>query len=439
MLWTKDNSRLTLSAQQQECHLDDLRWMAAPTLKELCGQSDTRLLVFPQSFDEYGDKLSEQRIFDIHGNVIETGNIMGFVGRRNTMIRIQSRFTSDDGRDYFLHYMLQKVFAIHLFDLKHLTDEESIFDFLIYLFPTFLRRAVRHGLYHQYQSHSYNDANVRGRIDVSRHIRNNIPFAGSVAYTAREYASDNHITQLIRHTIEYIAGHPLGGDILFDNDTTKDAVALIREATPTYDKNAQQQIVNANIRPLHHPYYEDYRTLQHLCMQILRHEELKYGCNDNEIFGVLFDGAWLWEEYLNTFLNSVLCHPRNRVGEGRQYIFRSPRGGDCYPDFYNDRMVLDSKYKGYSDGRLQRPDLYQVISYMYIMQLKQGGFIVPVSNETKPRILNGYGGNIGIYGLNIGRKLSRYDEFCSYMKNQEEALLNKIMFCYDNGLNMPCA
>ena len=170
MLWTKDNSRLTLSTQQQECHLDDLRWMAAPTLKELCGQSDTRLLVFPQSFDEYGDKLSEQRIFDIHGNVIETGNIMGFVGRRNTMIRIQSRFTSDDGRDYFLHYMLQKVFAIHLFDLKHLTDEESIFDFLIYLFPTFLRRAVRHGLYHQYQSHSYNDANVRGRIDVSRHI-----------------------------------------------------------------------------------------------------------------------------------------------------------------------------------------------------------------------------------------------------------------------------
>ena len=76
---------------------------------------------------------------------------------------------------------------------------------------------------------------------------------------------------------------------------------------------------------------------------------------------------------------------------------------------------------------------------MYIMQLKLGGFIVPVSNETKPRILNGYGGNIGIYGLNIGRKLSRYDEFCSYMKNQEEALLNKIMFCYDNGLNMPCA
>ena len=74
MLWTKDNSRLTLSTQQQESHLDDLRWMAAPTLKELCGQSDTRLLVFPQSFDEYGDKLSEQRIFDIHGNVIETGN-----------------------------------------------------------------------------------------------------------------------------------------------------------------------------------------------------------------------------------------------------------------------------------------------------------------------------------------------------------------------------
>ena len=362
MLRTKDNSKLILSAQQQEHHLDNLRWMAAPTLKEMCGQSHSRLLVFPQSFDEYGDKLGDQRIFDIHGNTLETGNMMGFIGRNNTMIRIQSRFASDDGNDYFLHYMLQKVFAIHLFDLKHLTDEESIFDFLIYLFPTFLCRAVRHGLYHEYRSRSYNDANIRGRIDVSRHIRYNIPFAGTVAYQTREYAGDNHITQLIRHTIEYMAKTPYGSGILSSDDATKDAVAMIREATSTFNEKERRNIINSNLRPLYHPYYEDYETLQYLCMQILRHEELKYGQDDDEIFGVLFDGAWLWEEYLNSFLNPILIHPRNRTGEGRKYVFRNPLSGDCYPDFYNEEIVLDAKYKGYSDWNLQRPDLYQVIT-----------------------------------------------------------------------------
>ena len=99
MLSTKDNSKLILSTEQQERHLDDLRWMAASTIKDMCEQTHSRLLIFPQSFNEYGDKLDDQRLFNIYGNTIETGNIMGFVGRNDTMIQIQSRFASSDGKE----------------------------------------------------------------------------------------------------------------------------------------------------------------------------------------------------------------------------------------------------------------------------------------------------------------------------------------------------
>ena len=325
MIATKDNS--VTESIPEGLELDNLNWMAKPSIGELCSEDRGGLLIFPQSLDEYGDKIGTEHIFTIDGeNRLVTGNIMGFVGYNGTEVRISSRFAHDKG-DYFLHYMLQKVFSINLFDLKHDSDQESIFDFLIYLFPSLLKRALRQGLYKEYQTRQYNDANVRGRIEIPRHIKLNNPFGGKIAYSSREYSSDNHVTQLIRHTIEYIDNHPFGGNILNNDEETKEAVSLIVTATPTYQRNDRKRVVNSNIKPLHHPYFSEYVGLQRLCLQILRHEELKYGQDDNQIYGVLFDGAWLWEEYLNTVLQNLeFEHPQNKMGKGRKYLFTNGQG-----------------------------------------------------------------------------------------------------------------
>ena len=55
---------------------------------------------------------------------------------------------------------------------------------------------------------------------------------------------------------------------------------------------------------------------------------MKYGRNDDEIYGVLFDGAWLWEEYLNTFLADIgFEHPRNKEAKGRKSLFTDGQAG----------------------------------------------------------------------------------------------------------------
>ena len=356
---------------------------------------------------------------------------MGFIGFGETKVRIHSRFAQGED-DYFLHYMLQKVFAINLFDLKYHADDESIFDFLIYLFPAFLKRAIRQGLYKEYQTRTYNDPNIRGRIDVSRHIRQNTPFAGKVAYSTREYAYDNYVTQLIRHTIEFISNHPYGGGILQNDDLTNDAVTLIREATPTYSQNERRKVMNKNLRPLSHPYFSEYRHLQQLCMQILRYEEIKYGRNEDEIYGVLFDGAWLWEEYLNTILkNQGYIHPQNKISKGRIYLFED-RTGVRYPDFYKDDIVLDAKYKRYADMKLQNidgDDLHQVITYMYILAARYGGLIVPRQHKQKDivqtsKILKGYGGRMNIYGLTVDSPAQNYKDYCTQMNQHENVFIS---------------
>lgn len=103
---------------------------------------------------------------------ISTGNVMGFIGVGNLQIKIKSRF--DKGRDDFLlHYMLQKVLSFNLFDLSHNNEQEDVFDFIMFMFPYFLKAAMRQGVYREYQNFRHNDANLKGTIDVGRHIARN--------------------------------------------------------------------------------------------------------------------------------------------------------------------------------------------------------------------------------------------------------------------------
>jgi len=426
----RDNNWEGLAIDDEQ-HLANLQKIAEKPICELSLDDHPHLLIFPQNYNEYGDKIGKEYVFEVRDGKLYTGNIMGFIGYGETKVRIHSRFAQGED-DYFLHYMLQKVFAINLFDLKYHADDESIFDFLIYLFPAFLKRAIRQGLYKEYQTRAYNDANIRGRIDVSRHIRQNTPFAGNVAYSTREYAYDNHVTQLIRHTIEFISNHPYGGGILKNDELTKDAVTMIREATPSYSQNERRKIVNQNLRPLHHPFFGEYRNLQRLCVQILRYEEIKYGRNENEIYGVLFDGSWLWEEYLNTILqNYGYLHPQNKISKGRIYLFED-RTGVRYPDFYKDDIVLDAKYKRYADIKLQNidgDDLHQVITYMYILAARYGGLIVPRQHKQKDivqtsKILKGYGGRMIIYGLTVDSPAQNYKDYCTQMNQHENIFIS---------------
>jgi 5-methylcytosine-specific restriction endonuclease McrBC regulatory subunit McrC len=401
-------------------------------------------LVFPRDWGYYGDDVGEGQIISFHDDCISTGNIMGFVGVNNTQVDIVSRFTKTDGEDYFLHYMLQRVFAINLFDIKHTLSRQPIFDFLLYLFPFFLKKALRQGLYKKYKRFEYNDSNIRGPIDINRHIRENIPFRGTVAYSTREHTYDNEVTELIRHTIEYIKIHPMGNGVLNCDQETKNAVMTVMQATPSYNSRDRNRILNLNLRPVTHPYYSEYTSLQKICVQILRHEALKYGQEKDRIYGVLFDGAWLWEEYLGTIFAKArldITHAKNKTGENGIPIYNGSKR--YYPDFYrrNDcvekSFVLDAKYKrlGFevkADGQedektntiaIGREDLFQMITYMHVLPARNCALLYPIepyeSNTSaivpsSPRQLHGDGGEI----IGIGIPIVNEAEFSKYCDSQ---------------------
>lgn len=418
-------------------------------------QNEPELLVFPHSFSEQKDGIADMYILTLKETLYEgdkcvstkvcTGNLMGFVGVNDTSVSIHSRFThkkengivEDSSHDYFLYYMLQKVFSINVFKLEHASNrDDKVMDFLLFLFPMMLKKAMAQGLYKEYRKQLYDDDRVKGTIDICRFVRNDIPFRGTISYTTREYSYDNTLTQLIRHTIEYIKIHPLGTSILNNDYETIEYVRQIVDATPTYCLRDRLKILNVNCRPKVHPYYTEYRALQQLCIHILRHDTLKYGNEKNKIYGVLFDGAWLWEEYLNTILKTIeFTHAenRNKIGGFQMFVKNeeneeiSRNSQTLYPDFYKDNFILDAKYKHLNSG-VGREDLYQVVTYMYCSCAEHGGYLYPDEGcgQYYNYQLAGFNGYIHLFPFKVPQNSRNFEEFVMRIKKEEESIIERI-------------
>ena len=415
----------------------DLLSIGNKSIRQLCDENE-HLLVFPLSIDDTDDRIGDSTIIDIYAENenfvrIKSGNIMGFVGRKNQQLKIYSRFDNQK-HDFFLHYMLQKVFSFNIFNLDFTSSEDNVFEFLVYMFPAMLKIAMRQGVYKEYRRFRHNDANVRGTIDISRHIRENIPFRGTVAYNTREFSFDNSITELIRHTIEYIKTIPSGDIILSSDKTVEDCIKKIVSYTPSYSHTERIKIIQDNLLPCNHPFYKEYTALQKLCVQILRQEEIKCGTDDDRIYGILFDGAWLWEEYLNTLLcEKGFIHPENKLGTGSIYLFE--HGGQRFPDFWKQDIVLDAKYKklAINGTRLdiERDDVHQIMAYMYRLKAPKGGIICPyVGDDNKVISQNmhkdSYLGSLSLYALAIPKNCSSYEDFVKRIVDNERVLLEEL-------------
>lgn len=416
------------------------------------------ILIFPESSDDIKTEEQERHILTLKfetekSGKIYTGNIMGFVGKDEVSVNIHSRFTTITdksgkqvfGEDYLLYYMLQRVFHINLVSLDHDTNHnDQILDFLLFMFPDALKKALAQGLYKEYQTCEFDDSRVRGTILVNQTIRKDIPFRGKISYRTRIHSHDNSITQLVRHTIEHIKRHPFGKAILNNDRETKEYVDRIVMATPSYSPRDKDKVVKANLRPKIHPYFLKYADLQKLCLRILRHDTLKYGDDKDKIHGILFDGAWLWEEYLNTILSDLeFTHPRNKDGKGSIPMFRSMDEQkifkfDMFPDFYlpnssknnQAHIILDAKYKRLDNG-VDRNDLFQVISYMHCMKAKHGGYIYPYTESEKDikypeGKLNGMGGAMHAIPFTVPNNSESWKDFNDKIKKSENELRNKV-------------
>lgn len=449
--------------------IENLRKIANKPLKELIKNWNSKLIVFPKEIGDNYDDVGDSKIINMSESgdtaFVEATDLLGFIGIEDTLLSIGTRFTGDkDKEDFFLHYLLQKVLKINILTLHHRAGQDAMLDLMMYMFPGYLSKALRQGLLKRYTQIMKNDATIKGSINIAQHIRKNIPFNGKIAYNQRHFSIDNSATQLIRHTIEFIRSSQLKSLLKADSQIKTD-VALIESNTPSYNKNKKKSIITLNKKRKPHPYFTFYEPLLQLCIAILEHKKMKYSPEKKEIYGILFSGSWLWEEYLNNRIFAPLgfMHPDNRKKTNAIYIFKGKQAlvynneewieknyAPRYPDYiiyektvdgqWGDvvKMVADAKYRHYSYCG-DRDNLHQLLSYMYITKSKLGLLIYPIGIDTEvekkkelseernySKTIAGYGGEYFRIGFQIPENFQDYKEFSVFMEEEENKIQNTI-------------
>lgn len=383
LLKIKDNSQQKKDAFSQISNLTSK--VADKTLEQLEREG---VFVFPEIVRDAEDITQDQMILQSVNDTYRTSNVMGFLGCGDERLIIESRFCGD-GEDYFFQYLLDRVLDFpNIVDLESDANQNNrLFNFLLFLFPHYLKAAMRKGLFKKYIRRRYNDGNVKGTIDVARHIEKNTPFAGNIAYSQREFSYDNSLMELVRHTIEFIKRKPYGNKLLIK---VKDEIQLVIDATPEYELCNRQKIIEQNKKnAVHHAYFREYLALQRLCLLILQHQKHQIGLGSRQVYGILFDGAWLWE----LLIKDVFYHPMNKGGKGAQRLFDG-NVGLIYPDFISRssemRIIADAKYKPIEN--IGNRDYLQVLAYMFRFDAKIGYYLYPEaegSNDLKLRMNRG--------------------------------------------------
>lgn len=343
------------------------------------------IFVFPEIFKDLEGLSKKQKVLSSERDTYRSSNVMGFLGHGQEKLIIESRFSKGE-TDFFFQYLLEHVLDLpHIVNLdSNLNKDSSILDLYIFLFPYYLKKAMRKGVYKIYVRNQYNDSNVKGTINIDRHIKMNTPFIGNISYSQREFSYENYVVQLIRHTIDFIKRKKIGYSLL---STVADEVNEINRATPHFNQLDKMSVVKENIeKPIQHAYFKEYRELQRLYIMILQYEKHQIGSGIDRINGILFDGAWLWEEYIDLLIGPYFYHPKNKGGEGAQRLFGRETGkeiGLIYPDFIGrdkeKKIIADAKYKPIQN--IANKDYLQVLAYMFRFDSQRGYYLYPDSEE----------------------------------------------------------
>ena len=231
-------------------------------------------------------------------------------------------------------------------------NTDNLFDFLLIdILGKRIKEAYKKGIFRSYRQFYGNNERPRGSIDIARHIKFNAGQQnGRIAYTYRENTANNYLNILILKAYEYCKKkYPEVVRVKIDND--KNLKDFFRELS--VDAKASEVSVHwavtKNIRPISHPYYNEYEEVRKICLRIFRNEGVSiFSADKGEVSGYVYYSPDLWEDCLKTIFMRVASRSFDviKVEDQESQGFLSKGEPDKYfcesrPDFVFKNSLTD--------------------------------------------------------------------------------------------------
>jgi 5-methylcytosine-specific restriction endonuclease McrBC regulatory subunit McrC len=324
----------------------------------------------------------------------QSGNYVGKFIWNGLTIDIRSRFS-----DQFLQRMLNFVNNVYLDDVSVFPaslSEKVDFSkyFIYYLYVQTLEKAFLLGLPKAYKSIQHHEMKLKGKIDINRFIKSDIPFKGKISSTSREQHEIQEIIDTLYKAVKVIDKSGKG---------FTQSISHIKAHLKQYRSNSYVSNTTINkameSKALQNPIFMPYKKVLEYARFIINGNNLEENKNGNsEAYGFLVNVAELFEIYVTKLLTK----------EFPDWTVKSPKL-EVYPNHFFARkiipdivmthkynaknvMVFDTKYKRMfmrnryqSGGDLDRNDFFQINTYMSYYQQNGysvivGGLLYPMEN-----------------------------------------------------------
>ena len=328
----------------------------------------------------------------------QTGNYVGKFVWQGLEIDIKSRFSNT-----FLERMLNFANDIFLDDVS-ITDNKIDKDFdiskyiIYYMFVQNLEKAFLLGLPKAYKSIEHHEMKLKGKIDINKFIKYDIPFQGKISSVSREQKEIQEIIDVLYKAVKIIDNK---------NKAFLKNISHIKTHLKQYKSNnyVSNETINKALKSkaLQNPIFAPYKKVLQYARFIINGNNIEEK-NDGkqETYGFIINVAELFEIYVTKLLQN----------EFSDWKVESPKI-ELYPNQFfarkiipdivmikdNDVVVFDTKYKKMqmrdryyqNGGDVDRNDFFQINTYMSYYQnhhkynVTIGGLLYPMDSFKKEK------------------------------------------------------
>ena len=328
----------------------------------------------------------------------QTGNYVGKFVWNGLEIDIKSRFSNT-----FLERMLNFANDIFLDDVS-ITGKDSINELdiskyiIYYMFIQNLEKAFLLGLPKSYKSISHHEMKLKGKIDINKFIKYDIPFQGKISSVSREQKEIQEIIDVLYKAVK----------IIDKNKFNTKNISHIKTHLKQHKSNkyVSNETINKAFKSkaLQNPIFAPYKKVLEYAKFIINGnniEEKKDG--KQKTFGFIINIAELFEIYMTKLIQKEFSEWRVESPKIELYpnqFFSRKIIPDIVMKKDNDVLVFDTKYKKMKmqgknqngAGDVDRNDFFQINTYMSYYQnhsnkynVKIGGLLYPMDSFEKEK------------------------------------------------------
>jgi len=334
---------------------------------------------------------------DVDNYLSQTGNYVGKFTWNGLEIDIKSRFSNT-----FLERMLNFANDIFLDDVSITGNKiDKNFDIskyiIYYMFVQNLEKAFLLGLPKSYRSLEHHEMKLKGKIDINKFIKYDIPFQGKISSVSREQKDIQEIIDVLYKAVKIIDKK---------NKAFLKNISNIKTHLKQYKSNnyVSNETINKAIKSkaLQNPIFAPYKKVLEYARFIINGNDIEEK-NDGkqQTFGFIINVAELFEIYVTKLLQKEFSDwnvesPKIEL-YSNQFFARK-----IIPDIVmikdNDVIVFDTKYKKMQmqgknqngAGDVDRNDFFQINTYMSYYKnqkfnVRIGGLLYPMDSFEKEK------------------------------------------------------